>query len=77
METPAAFSSKSKQVWRESADVAVVGNEAVVGGVNENDGSAWTGFADRTPSSTYLDEMTVNGDVSPTDGIPTVPDLDQ
>ena len=28
-------------------------------------------------TSTYVDPMTVNGDVSPTDGIPTVPDLDQ
>jgi hypothetical protein len=25
----------------------------------------------------YVDKMTVNGDVSPTDGIPTVSDLDQ
>ena len=36
-----------------------------------------TGFTDRTPSSTQVDKMTVNGDVSPTDGIPTVSDLDQ
>jgi hypothetical protein len=36
-----------------------------------------TGFADRTPFGTYVVEMTVNGDVSPTDGIPTVADLDQ
>ena len=36
-----------------------------------------TGFADRTPSSTYLDEMTVNGNVSPTDEEPIVRDLDQ
>ena len=26
---------------------------------------------------TYVDEMTVNGYVSPTDGIPTVSDVDQ
>ena len=36
-----------------------------------------TGFADRTLSSTYLDETTVNGDVSPTDEEPIVRDLDQ
>ena len=34
------------------------------------------GFTDRTPYSTYVDKMTVNGEVSPTDGEPIVRDLD-